>query len=61
MQINQNKSIRLSYRGEDLANGCFDLELFGSTVHVSTDHVGHRLGLEQSKGDQLGSVNSLKH
>lgn len=55
VRIYQNKSIRLSYRGEDLANGCFDLEFFGPTVHVSTDHVGHRLDMEQSRRHQLES------
>lgn len=34
----------MSYRGKDLADGSFNLEFSGPTVHVSTDHVGHRLG-----------------
>lgn len=31
------------YRGEDLADGRFDLELCGAAVHVPADHVGHGL------------------
>lgn len=46
----------MSYRGEDLADGCLDLEFFGPTVHVSTDHVGHRLDVRKSKENQLGST-----
>lgn len=46
----------MSYRGEDLADGCFDLEFFGPAVHVSTDHVGHRLDMKKSKENQLGST-----
>lgn len=30
-----------SYRGKDLADGGFDLEVCGPGVHVSTHHVRH--------------------
>lgn len=32
-----------SYRGKDLADGCFNLEFLSSAVHVPTDHVRHGL------------------
>lgn len=43
----------MSHRGEDLADGCFDLELLGPAVHVPADHVSHRLDTKQSKANQL--------
>ncbi len=32
-----------TYRSKDFTNGCFNLELFGSAVHVPTNHVSHGL------------------
>lgn len=36
-------AIKVSYRGKDLADGSFYLELSRSTVHVAADHISHWL------------------
>lgn len=38
-----------TYRSIHFANGCFELEINGSLIHVCTDHVGHRLKQKEKK------------
>lgn len=51
-QLNWNTSDFSSYRGEDLADGSFDLEVCGAAVHVPADHVGHRLQTDRRRNSR---------
>lgn len=39
-----------THRGKDFTDGSLDLEICCSTVHIPTDHVGHRL-YAQERGE----------
>lgn len=52
-----------THRGKDFTDGSLDLEICCSTVHVPTDHVGHRLyerGVQEKSEDNKMLVDILE-